>query len=285
MAALLKGGEGVRIDSFNRLGFKPTQIAAIKGNRKVLETLLKYDEDYRVLTPQKETLLHLACRGHLSRVLGVREEVTHELNSLDNVDGAAKVTRNFGNTLEAVKKQTEAQLLEEVKPLLERLLNVFWRSPDLLEIEDLIPTSPGTILHYFCTFNYLEGVQILMELPFVIDPNLVNKNDLAPLTVAAFFNYTRVGIELLDHGADPNVSDPRSELTPLHFAIYGYHIDRVEETCEFIEKLLDKGADPKTTSLSGEAPAHLVVGTLDFRVRPRESSKKTSFQRIIVPGD
>ena len=32
-------------------------------------------------------------------------------------------------------------------------------------------------------------------------------------------------------------------LTPLHSAIYGYHASRVDETCEFIDELLNAGAD------------------------------------------
>ncbi len=56
------------------------------------------------------------------------------------------------------------------------------------------------------------------------------------------------------------------EVTPLHCAIYGYHIDRVDETCNFIDALLKNNADPKKVDKSGETPAHLVIGTLDFRV-------------------
>ena len=32
-------------------------------------------------------------------------------------------------------------------------------------------------------------------------------------------------------------------LTPLHSAIYGYHASRVEETCQFIDELLNAGAN------------------------------------------
>ena len=31
------------------------------------------------------------------------------------------------------------------------------------ESEDVIPTSPGTILHYFACLNYVEGVHILLH--------------------------------------------------------------------------------------------------------------------------
>ena len=32
-------------------------------------------------------------------------------------------------------------------------------------------------------------------------------------------------------------------LTPLHSTIYGYHVSRVNETCELIDELLNAGAN------------------------------------------
>ena len=32
-------------------------------------------------------------------------------------------------------------------------------------------------------------------------------------------------------------------LTPLHSAIYGYHVSRVDETCQLIDELLSNGAN------------------------------------------
>lgn len=71
---------------------------------------------------------------------------------------------------------------------------------------------------------------------------------------------------LLQSDANANDVDPEKGLTPLHCAIYGYHMDRAEETSEFIEELVKHGADTKKIDASGEAPAHLVIGTLDFRI-------------------
>ena len=74
------------------------------------------------------------------------------------------------------------------------------------------------------------------------------------------------GIELLRKKADPNLSDPYCGYTPLHLAIYGYHSDRIDETCKFIDELLEHGASPHFTNKSGETAPHLVIGTNDFRV-------------------
>ena len=46
---------------------------------------------------------------------------------------------------------------------------------------------------------------------------------------------------LLDHGADPNIRDNDAGYTPLHNAILGYHVQRVNETCQFIDALLEQG--------------------------------------------
>ena len=81
------------------------------------------------------------------------------------------------------------------------------------------------------------------------------------------YNHTTAGTLLLQKGANANDTDSERQVTPLHSAIYGYHIDRVDETCQFIAELLAHGADPKVPDKSGETPAHLVIGTLDFRVR------------------
>ena len=71
---------------------------------------------------------------------------------------------------------------------------------------------------------------------------------------------------LLDHGANPNVQDPQVKYSPLHCAILGYHMNRSDETCDFIESLLEHGANPRIMDRSGETPPHLCIGTLDFRI-------------------
>lgn len=84
----------------------------------------------------------------------------------------------------------------------------------------------------------------------MVTPNAVNKNGLTALSIAAWYNRTRLGIVLLDYGADPNVQDPEMGLTPLHSAIFGYHVNRVDETCDFIDALLEHKANPKVDKCS-----------------------------------
>eukprot|EP00095_Tigriopus_kingsejongensis_P004696 maker-scaffold276_size226481-snap-gene-0.17 protein:Tk04696 transcript:maker-scaffold276_size226481-snap-gene-0.17-mRNA-1 annotation:"hypothetical protein" len=256
---------GANKELSNNLNFKPLQVAAIKCHAKCLEVLIKYDPNYRILTDQKETLIHLACRASFSRLLAIKEEVNDHIGGIESYD-EAKSSSHYTKELERRQTKRENELYAQIVPVFELLLAHFRRSPDLLELEDKIPTSPGTILHYFAALNLVAGTKVLLLPPFRLDPNTKNKNQFTPLVIAAFYNHITLSCVLLDHKANPNAKDPNTEDTPLHFAIYGYHIDRVEETCRFIEKLLHQGADPKMTSKSGEAPMHMVIGTLDFRL-------------------
>ena len=47
-------------------------------------------------------------------------------------------------------------------------------------------------------------------------------------------------------------------LTPLHSAIYGYHASRVEETCQFIDELLNAGANAQIVNKVGIQPRILL---------------------------
>ena len=146
------------------------------------------------------------------------------------------------------------------------LLTVFKRNTELMEQEDRIATSPGTILHYFVCLNYLEGVEILLGDPYFIYVNYMNKNQFSPLLLASWYNHAKIGMALLEKDAHPRDIEPKRLNTPLHFAIEGYHSNRVDETIEFVEKLLVANADPMAVNWAGETPVHLAVKTGDFKV-------------------
>ena len=253
----------------NNAKMTPIQLAAYECNLNCLEVFLKQKdtEHHLILTQKNETLLHLACKGALSRLLGVKDDMSNILESdFDEFDSNKNRQADYWNTLEQERRRREDEILKVTYPCLDFLLEIFKKNPDYLEIEDDLETSPGLILHYFTILNHVRGVKSLLKDPFLIRPNSLNKNKLPPLWIASWYNMTRLGKILLEFGADPNVSDLQVGYTPLHNAILGYHISRVDETCAFLDDLLDHGADPKAMDYSGETAAHLSIGTLDFRV-------------------
>lgn len=61
------------------------------------------------------------------------------------------------------------------------------------EVQDTIPTSPGTLLHYFACLNYVDGVKTLLDDPYRVYHSKLNKNGLTPLWIASWYNNTRIG--------------------------------------------------------------------------------------------
>ena len=94
--------------------------------------------------------------------------------------------RNYFKDLEHRFTEEESNLFAKTFPILELLLDAFKRNPDLLEYEDNLKTSPGTVLHYFARINYIEGVKVLLKEPFLVYRNTINKNGLSALWIAAW---------------------------------------------------------------------------------------------------
>ena len=87
-----------------------------------------------------------------------------------------------------------------------------------------------------------------------------------------------------------NFQDEISLMTPLHLAVYSYHADHAEATCEFIDALLKAGADPTMLDKSGEtAPNLAVVKTRDMQVMAKVNiwlliEKLKVFYYTLVPS-
>ena len=169
--------------------------------------------DSLVLTNKNETLLHLACKGTLNRVLDNKDKSSEKLQE--------EYYEEHCQDIEKESREIEIAILMKAYPCIDFILEHFKRNPDLMEIEDDLPTSPGQILHYFTCLNHVEGVKRLLKEPFLISPNNLNKNQLSALLIASLYNMTRLAHVLLENGGDPNVRDPNVGYTPLHFAILG----------------------------------------------------------------
>lgn len=114
------------------------------------------------MTHYGETLLHLACRQIWIKLQEIKEDLTEDICRQDSVDKAG-MSANYCADLEDNKSAREKDLFLLEFPVLELLLDCFKMRPDLVEVEDRIPTSPGTPMHYFACFNYLDGLKKLLE--------------------------------------------------------------------------------------------------------------------------
>ena len=171
-------------------------------NQDAIEAFLKYDCDHTVLTKQDETLINLACRAVYTEQLNIKDKVQSSVEAeVSSVDDG----KSYMSDIEAKVKDEEKALMDRSFPILALLLDRFKKNPDLLEKEDRLETSPGTTLHYFACLNYVEGVKVILNEPFIVSHSTVNKAGLTPLWLAAYYNYTQLGTVLLDHGAEPNV--------------------------------------------------------------------------------
>ena len=256
---------GAEKEAENNLRFTPLQVAALKCNKDAVVSLLKYGADYKLQTAQKETIVHLMCRGMWSRILNINDELNAEVLNSVSAD-ATDSQHNFCNDLEMEKRKKTEVLRQKIFPLLSLLLDLFKSNKDVMSVEDAWNTSPGTIMHYFACLNFVDGAKTLLKEPYSIYPSTFNKNKMTPLWIASYYNHTDFGRLLLEYNANPNDCGPVQSRSPLHNAIYGFHIKRVDDTCDFIDALLEHGADPKHMDDAGETPVHLATGTQEFRV-------------------
>ena len=147
----------------NNNGYTPLQLAALKCHIPSLELLFKHHADPLIKDSKEQSILHLACFSTLYKILQVKDDLKSDLESEheNNCIGTC-------SDIEKLAKIREQDIQNDAFPCLELILEKFKKHPDILEIEDTLETSPGGILHYFSYLNFVEGVKILMQEPFLI---------------------------------------------------------------------------------------------------------------------
>lgn len=128
------------------------------------------------------------------------------------------------------------------------------------EIIDAAANSNLPLLHYAALVNKLTFAKLALKL----DPGCVNQyitGDGTAMHIAVLQVYEDIVEFLLDHGADPNITDPNTpagtpELTPLHLALEGIAEIQNADGCPTLEEgvvklLLRRGADPNTVDEHG----------------------------------
>lgn len=86
---------------------------------------------------------------------------------------------------------------------------------------------------------------------YAVSPTYGNSIGQTPLHVAAVWNSTIAGAALIDHNANVNARNDMGAATPLHMAAS-------RGRREFVELLLDRGADPTLGLSNGTIPAEMV---------------------------
>ena len=84
------------------------------------------DMDSLLLTNKNETLLHLACKGTVTRVLDNKDELTEKIEcTYDEEDYQELIKQN---------KENEQKILMKAYPCLDFILEHFKKNPDFMSI-------------------------------------------------------------------------------------------------------------------------------------------------------
>ena len=272
---LLRAGADAK--AVNRYGATPLSEAAMVGNARMVEALLKAGADPNTLTtPDGETVLMTAARaGQLDAVMALAGH------------GAGVNARETYRGQTALMWAAAEHHPEVVKYLLEHGADWKVRSfdrnnqiPKLSAASSITPMAKGglTALDFAAREGDVESARGLLDAG--ADINQLDADNTHALTIALVnkhYTFTRF---LLDRGASPNLADSHGR-TPLYAAIDARNEDysalptRKEDdplpSIEIIRALLDHGADRNaalTRNLPGRSGMDSGDTTLDAGTTP-----------------
>lgn len=137
--------------------------------------------------------------------------------------------------MDAVQLQSKFDLFNSAS--LERAREIVEEFPELLNFKD---AEGWTLLSYQISYQRLNRVEILLQAG--VSPNQ-HAGQISLLSTAVITDDEELISLMLNYGADPNIRDTGSGMTPImHAAIQEY---------EIFELLLDHGADPAMKSNVG----------------------------------
>ncbi len=277
---------GARIDGRNSLEMTPLHMAAKYGRLGAVETLLRLKADPNARDKEYRTPLHWAARfgkdveeessnfsldrTQFRKCAEVLLENGAQVNSLDDLDmsplaNARKFSGHsmsfdslYGVLSKAGGKEESAEILG--KDAID-LFNAIEKG-DLKTFSGILEKSPAlafvrkggtTPLHKAAWENRKEMVEFLLGKGLDIDSK--KRGGSTALHEAAFRGHLGIARFLLERGAKIQGFDP--DATPLHSAT------TMNQT-EVIGLLLEKGADPNSSSEGGQGP--LFVAAREGRV-------------------
>ena len=260
---LLNNGASVKVA--NSFGATPLSLAAENGDPAIVKRLLDAGADANERMGNSDTALMMASRTGNVATMQLLLDRGADVN-------AKETTRGTTALMWAVAQRHPAavQLLVDRGADVSASSNPAWqeRPVSYAKASDPRPsrkrglfgnqigprnmrgTDGGglTPLVFAARTNDLESVRILLAAG--ADVNQVTNYGWSPLLVATQNRYLQLASFLLDHGANPNLAN-KGAWSPLYIAVDNRNIEGGDypvrkadmDTLEFIEKLVDKGAN------------------------------------------
>jgi ankyrin repeat protein len=265
-------------------GYLPLHVAAERGNADVVQALVKGGAEVDAATLRGTTALMLASTSGNTAAIKSLLDGGAQVNAREPERGhTALMFATAGNRLDAVKlllsRGADANLATKVTDL--AALSRDGSNPDGRGLaatpnrqgpaapprgrvpglerqyffNELVQGQGGmTPLHFAVRDGFAEAARTLLDAG--VDVNQIKGGDHAsPLLIAAVNGQFDLGVELLARGADPNIAGSNG-VAPLFAAINlqwaqesGFpnppaHLDQKTSYLQFLQKLLEKGADP-----------------------------------------